>query len=295
MTKLHDSEQKAVVFAILSVFFWATVATAFKITLRYTDPITLLAFSSFFSLIILSSVLIIQGKWKALLIQSRKDWLFSMILGALNPFLYYLILFNAYNLLRAQEAMVLNYTWPLVLSVFSAIFLKRKISVKGYLALFISFFGIIIIATKGNILDMNFESPLGISLAIGSAGVWASYWILNILDKREPVLKLTSGFIFGTIFSFVYLAFTSGFRILNIEMLAGTAYIGTFEMGLTFIFWLTALSQTKRTEKINQLVYISPFLSLIFISLILKEQIQIYSGIGLIFIIGGILLQTKLK
>ena len=34
--------------------------------------------------------------------------------GFLNPFLYYIILFKAYSLLPAQEALSLNYTWPLV-------------------------------------------------------------------------------------------------------------------------------------------------------------------------------------
>ena len=34
-------------------------------------------------------------------------------MGLFNPFLYYLVLFKAYDLLEAQEAGTLNYIWPI--------------------------------------------------------------------------------------------------------------------------------------------------------------------------------------
>lgn len=294
MSNSH-SERNSFSIAFIAILFWSTVATAFKLTLNYTDPFTLLAFSSLFSFIVLFLALIVKKQVLLLFKQSMKDWYFSIILGLLNPFLYYLILFNAYSILHAQEAMVLNYSWPLVISIFSAVFLKNKIKANGYIAIMISFLGIIIIATKGNLLSMQFESPLGIVLALSSAIVWASFWILNLIDKREPILKLSSGFLFGTVFSFIFLFIKSPDFHLNTYALLGTIYIGTFEMGLTFILWLTALSLTKKTEKVSQLVYISPFLSLIFISIILKETLLISSVIGLVFIISGIIIQNKIK
>ena len=44
------------------------------------------------------------------------------ILGLVNPFLYYLVLFKAYDLLPAQEAQAINYTWALMLAFLSVIF-----------------------------------------------------------------------------------------------------------------------------------------------------------------------------
>ena len=38
-------------------------------------------------------------------------------LGFLNPFLYYVVLFKAYDLLPAQEAQPLNYTWAITLAI----------------------------------------------------------------------------------------------------------------------------------------------------------------------------------
>jgi len=289
------SEKTAILYAILAILFWSTVASAFKLTLKSIDSISILTFSSLVSLIFLLLVLIIKKQLRLLFNQSRKEWLYSSFLGFLNPFLYYLILFNAYDLLPAQEAMVLNYTWPLVLSVFSALIFKRKIPILGYIALLISFLGIIIIATKGNLFELKFDSPYGVLLAIGSAGVWALFWILNMQDKREPLLKLTSGFIVGSFFSMILFFFTIDISSLSYPGILGATYIGIFEMGLTFLLWLTALSKTEKTNKISQLVYISPFLSLIFISIILGETILLSSFVGLLFIITGIVIQSKIK
>ena len=35
-----------------------------------------------------------------------------------------------------------------------------------------------------------------------------------------------------------------------------------FEMGITFFFWLKALQLAKTTDKVSNLVYLAPFLSL---------------------------------
>ena len=57
----------------------------------------------------------------------KKNFFLILLLGLINPFLYYIVLFEAYNLLPAQEAQAINYTWVLVLSIFSIIFLKEEL------------------------------------------------------------------------------------------------------------------------------------------------------------------------
>jgi len=52
---------------------------------------------------------------------------------------------------------------------------------------------------------------------------------------------------------------------------------------------------SNRPHKVSQLVYLTPFLSLLVISLVLKEKIHISSIIGLILIILGIVIQQKTK
>ncbi|MBA7716841.1 hypothetical protein ES703_125923 [subsurface metagenome] len=80
-------------------------------------------------------------------------------------------------------------------------------------------------------------------------------------------------------------------EIPNLNGILGAAYIGLFEMGITFLIWLKALKLSKTTSHVASLVYLAPFLSLVVISFAVGEQIFFSTIIGLIFIIGGIILQ----
>ncbi len=62
-------------------------------------------------------------------------------------------------------------------------------------------------------------------------------------------------------------------------------------MGITFLLWLKALKLSKTTANVANLAYLAPFFSLVVISLVVGEKILVSTVIGLIFIIGGIILQ----
>ena len=97
-------QNKAYLYAIATVLLWSTVATAFKITLRYLDPLQLLLYACLASVCTLALIIVIQGKGSLIFSYSRKQYLKSLLFGLLNPCLYYMILFKAYDLLPAQEA-----------------------------------------------------------------------------------------------------------------------------------------------------------------------------------------------
>jgi len=288
------NQKKAYLFAILSVLLWSTVGTAFKIGLGYMDYIQLLFFSSFWSLMILSLVIALQGKFKTAILCSRKDILRSSLTSLLNPFAYYLILFKAYSLLPAQLAQPLNYTWPVVLSLLAVPMLKQKLKMSSLIALLISLIGVVLISTKGS-LNTKIEQPFGVFLATGSSVVWALFWIFNIKDKRDEGIKLFWNFIFGTVYTGIFAFLFSSLNIKNGAALASTIYIGLFEMGITFFCWMMALKFAKNTHSVGNLVYLSPFLSLFFIHFILKEKIYVTTIIGLLLIIVGILVQQSKK
>jgi drug/metabolite transporter (DMT)-like permease len=284
-------QSKAYIFAVFAVLFWSTVATAFKIGLKSLSYSELLLFSSFFSMIILFIILSLQRKLGWLSEQSIKEIFYSALLGFLNPFLYYLILFKAYELLPAQEALTLNYTWAIVVVLLSIPMLGQRIRVMNFIALFVSFSGVVVIATHGDLLSLELSEPRGVLLALISAFVWAIFWLMNLKDKRDEVIKLSMNFVFGFAYILVYQILIDGVRLPEITGILSGVYIGCFEMGVTFVLWLLALKYSETTAKVSNLIYLSPFLSLIFIALILHEAIHISSLFGLILIISGILIQ----
>lgn len=289
------SQQKSYLYAALAILAWSSVSTAFKISLRHLTPIGLLLVSSCTATLFLCAFKLISGH------QSRysfwQNLRRSLAPALLNPFFYYLVLFQAYARLRAQEAQALNYTWAIVLSIFSIILLKERFRFKDLAALLISFAGVIVISTKGRVWELAFDDAWGTALAAGSSIIWALYWVLNMRDDRDAITKLSFNFGLGFVFIFV-LAVLWRAPILqpqadiSLAILAGI-YVGIFEMGLTFVLWMRALDYSESTAKVSNLIFITPFISLIFIHFALHEPIHIATLLGLSMIIASNVLQKS--
>ena len=285
------NQSKAYIYAGLTILFWGTSASAFKIGLRHIDYFQLLFIAITTAVLFLFFILLYQKKLILLKQLSIKDYSHSIILGFLNPFLYYTVLFIAYSLLPAQVAQPLNFVWPITLVLLSVPILKQKLKLKSMLALLISFIGVILISSEGNIMNMKFSNPLGVFLALGSSVVWALFWLYNVKDNRDEILKLFLNFLFAFLFITITTLIFSDIKLVSVEGLLAGIYIGLFEMGITFVLWLKALKLVGRTDKISNLIYLTPFCSLIFISIILEEKIFITTLFGLILIISGIFIQ----
>src|ERR1035437_10606431 len=225
---------------------------------------------------------------------SPHELLTSAILGLINPFLYYLILLNAYRLLPAQVAQPLNMIWPIILVFLSVPVLGQKIERKSFLALIVSFTGVYIISSQGSLFKPGYSNLTGVLLATGSSVFWAFYFILNVKEKRDEGVKLLLNFIFGSIYRIIAMIVTGEWHIEpGFRGTAASVYIGIFEMGITFLFWLKALQMASTTAKVSNLVYLAPFLSLVFIHYILHEPVYYTTPLGLVFIISGIFIQNR--
>ena len=285
-------QRRAIIYALTAVLLWSTVATAFKLSLQYLSSIELLLYSTLFSTLVLSLILFYQSKFRLVFECTGKEYLRSILLGFLSPFLYYLILFKAYELLPAQQAQPINYTWAITLSLLSVPLLKQKISKQQLLALVISYFGVVVISTDGSFTELNFTNPYGVVLALVSTVVWALYWIYNTSDRRDPVVALFVNFIFSIPFIIIYYALFEDIRVIPVEGVLGAIYVGLFEMGICFVMWLLAMKLTDNTARISNLIFLSPFLSLVFIYFILGEEIVVGTYFGLILIVAGLIIQS---
>jgi drug/metabolite transporter (DMT)-like permease len=283
-------ERDGYLYAVVAVLLWSTVASAFKISLRYLDVFSLLLYASIVSTIILFCSLLFFRKLSLLRTLSKRDYLRSALLGILNPFLYYLVLFKAYSILPAQQALTLNFTWPIMLVLLSIPLLGQKIKPKSIFAIIISFLGVLLISTQGDILGLRFTSVTGVSLAVGSSVIWALFWIYNVREAGDENVRLFLSFAFGTCIIFLSILFFSRLRIPGPKAVLGAVYVGSFEMGITFLVWLKALKSSKTTAFVANLIYLVPFLSIVVISFVVGEKILFSTVIGLIFIVAGIIL-----
>jgi drug/metabolite transporter (DMT)-like permease len=284
-------QKRAYLYALGAVLIWSTVASAFKLSLRSMPPAHLLLFANAVSVLLLGGILAVRGELRTALPKSGRVLLQSTCLGFLNPFLYYLILFQAFDLLPAQEAQPLNYTWAITLSILAVPLLKQRLKLQDVVAILIGYSGVLVISTRGDLFGMQFSNPLGVGLALASTIAWALYWIYNVRDSRPPLAGLFLNFLCALPMIFVYCLIFTDLHLPGISGLLGSLYIGCFEMGISFFLWLQALKYSESAARISSLIFISPFISLWLIHLLVGEEILPSTFVGLILIVIGLTIQ----
>ena len=286
-------QKTAMLYGLGTVLLWSTVATAFKLALADLAPVQMLLVACVSSVLVMGCILLLQKRWHLVLSLRKKQYVQSFGMGLINPCLYYFLLFGAFDRLPAQEAQPLNYTWALVLAYLSVPFLGHRLRKLDILAGLVCYAGVVVIATRGAVTTLSFSDPLGVSLAIGSTLVWASYWIIATRDTRDPVVGLFLNFLFGLPVIALICWWTEGLALPLTGSLVAAVYVGVFEMGIAFVLWSYAMKKAENTSRVSNLIFISPFLSLVFIYFILGEQILPSTYTGLVLIMMGLWLQQK--
>ena len=289
--RTRSAQHHALLFGSGAVLLWSTVATAFKLTLNYLSPAQLVLVASAVSWLFFCTLLTWHRQWHTLLHAPKAAVVRALFLGLVNPAAYYLVLFAAYPLLSAQAAMALNYTWALTLGLLAVPILGQKLHWRGLVAALISYLGVFGIATQGQWLSLEFTSPAGILLALGSTLLWALYWLFNSKQTLEPQLNLLLNFSGAVPALLIYCWLSGELQSLPWQGLVGAAYIGCFEMGLSFVFWLQAMRYATNTLAVSSLIFLAPPISLTLIWLVLGEPILSSTLIGLTLILAGLAIQ----
>jgi drug/metabolite transporter (DMT)-like permease len=175
--RVHEVQiqRRATILALVAVALWSTVATAFKLSLRHLDPFQLVAYASLFATLVLVLGVGIIRRLNELWFLFRHQPQLFLLLGFLNPFVYYLVLFKAYDLLPAQQAQSINYTWAISLGLLSVPFLNRPYGVRDGLGALLGYAGVLVIVSQGDFQSFNPGSPLGVTLALLSTLIWVTY------------------------------------------------------------------------------------------------------------------------
>lgn len=288
---LNSRNIKAYSFGLLAILFWSTVASAFKMGLKYYTPAELLFIANSISLIVLFILAIILFPDQLKNGLQINQILRSTISGLINPFLYYLVLFKGYSLLPAQIAQPINYLWPVILSLLSIPFLKQKLDKQSVYALVLSFLGAFIVVMQGKIGFISVEHPVGILYCLLSIVLWSVFWIINLRDSRNAIVKLFYSFLFAQLYLTILFTVKGKFPpVFKFEVLY-PVYIGLFEMSISFYLWMRALELTDRTVKLNTLIYLTPVISMVIIYFVLKEPLYYTTLIGLVLILSGVAIQ----
>jgi drug/metabolite transporter (DMT)-like permease len=289
---LADPDRQAMRYGLGAVALWSTVATAFKVALGYMSPLELMWLASLVSWALMGVLVVRQGRLREAL---SRGWRTAAWAGLMNPVAYYLVLFAAYDRLPGQEAMALNYTWALAMAFLAVPLLGQRITRMDVLAGLVAYAGVWVIATRGQVFDVDFADPLGVVFALASTLLWALYWLLNARDHRSPLVAQWQNFSVGVPVLTVLLLIGPGLQWHGGLAFGAGVYVGLFEMGIAFVLWQLAVHQVSRTAKVSNLIFLSPPVSLLLLFLVVGEPILSSTLIGLVLILGGLGLQQWQK
>ena len=187
--------------------------------------------------------------------------------------------------------MVINFSWPVMIVILSIPILKQTIDIKSFLSIIVSYIGVVVIASKGDIFSMQFESPLGVIYILITTVIWALFWLFNTKNSNDTVVSLFLIFLFSLPYILLIVYFSNSFIIPSIKGIIGSAYIGLFEMGISVVLWQVALKTSTTVSRVASLVFITPFLSLLILHFVLKETILTSTIIGVILVCVGLFFQ----
>jgi len=287
-------KNKSYLFAFTSIFCWASIAAVTKLLLVDLDSMQILCISTFLASLTLVIINAVTKKTSILKQYGAKDFTILILIGILGMFFYNFFLYTALVYLPAQEGFIINYLWPIMIVIFAAPILKEKLTAHKITAIGLSFAGIVIVVTKGNFNEIDLSSPLGIIFAVFAA---ISYGLFSVLVKKyayDESISMMIFYITAFVISFIAMNLNSSMPSLNTMQWLGLAWNGIFNCALAYTSWALALKYGE-TDKIANLAFLTPFLSLVYIYFLLAEQISIYSVLGLFVIILSIFIQNFRK
>ena len=281
-------ERLALAYALASVLLWATVATGFKLGLRELAPVQLL----FLGCCVALAFFAVARCFVSAKLTAREHGA-TAVMGLVTPLAYYLVLFEAYDRLPAQIAQPLNYTWAIAIAVLAVPILRQSLSWRGWGGVFVGYVGVAVILSRGEFAGFAHFDGLGVVLALLSTLLWAGYWIATVRLRVHPVPMMLNGFAVATPLVALVCHFGPGLPALSARTLGFGAWVGLVEIGVTFLLWQRALRLTSKAGRISQLIFLSPFLSLVLIAVVLGERIHPSAVVGLALIVGGLVLSRR--
>ena len=285
--------KKTYVLAGIAIFFWSTVATVSKLLLGTMDKFQVLCISAFIAALALFVVNLCTGRLRQLKTYGVKDYVHSISAGLLGNFFYYVFYYAGAERMPASQAFIVNYLWPIMSVVFACVLLKEKMTGRKVLAFALSFLGVVTVA-GGDLLQFDGKILSGVALCAAGAVCYGAFTALNKKWNCDAQLGMMLSFAVSFLLSLLLNLARDAEWTLNGDQIAGLAWNGMCCMAFGSVCWALALKDGN-TAKVSNLAYITPFLSLVWVAVFLKEMPTPWSVAGLCLIVLGIFVQLKEK
>jgi drug/metabolite transporter (DMT)-like permease len=225
----------------------------------------------------------------------KENWLLILMMSVTGIAIYNAMTYTSLQYTSPTNGSLINSLTPALIMLFSLIVLHERINGIQFIGLVASFLGVLIVLTKGNLMQVFFTHyNKGDGIMIVAILFWTAYSLISKRAKHLPSITLVT--LTAVVGSVIMLPFLF-FQPLHPEKITtlgigGILYLGIFPSVFSFIFWskgINSLGATIAGVSMNLI----PIFTVV-IALILGQQLILSQVIGGFIVIIGMLL-TSMK
>ena len=272
--------------AMVTVLLWASAFPASRYALAFYSPGSVMLLRFF----VASVTMVIIAAAKGIKPPKLRD-VPKFAAGGLVGIFSYMFFFNTGSVyVESGVSSFIIASLPVFAIILSRLLLGERVSLIGWIGVAVSFGGLAVITlTQVAEFELNKGIPLLVMAAISGS-------IHNIIQRKllkiHTALETTTySIIAATIFMLIFLpGFIRELPGSTMSVNLVTAYLGVFPAALAYLSWGYALSKAEKTTHVTVFLYLVPFIAIIIAYFWLRETLSIWSFVGGIVIIAGMVL-----
>lgn len=246
-------DARTVLAAGVTLILWASAFAAIRLGLTGYRPGEL----AVFRFLLASLVLAVYALAVRMPLPERRDWPEIGLAGLLGITVYHLTLNYGEVTVGAGPAAFLVNAAPVITAVLGRLWLREKISLRGWVGIGAGFAGVTLIALgEGSSLSLE---P-GVLLILAAALATSLYFILQKrLLSRYRALPLTTYCIwFGTLFMLPFApTLPAAIGAAPLSATLAIVYLGVFPAAVAYVAWTYVLSRMP-ASRASALLFLSP-------------------------------------
>jgi len=284
---------KGTLYALLSVAMFATLGTGFKMAVTRMSSYSVVVWIAIWATLALFGLLVGEQRVGTIVTEFRQRPLFFPVAGVVGLGVQQFLCLKTYEYIPASQAVILHNTYPLMLLLLSWLLFREKSDLWALCCVVLGFVGVFVLVSAGGGLG-DVRLSAGVAVALGTAFSFALFCVLikHARFSVKPGMFLLN--LFGLLFLLCLLPiYHMQWSISGTDMLL-MAYLGIFPTAVAFILWNNALRMIP-TGRSSNFALLVPILSLICITVVLKEQIILLQALGMAIVLVSVFLNVRLS
>jgi drug/metabolite transporter (DMT)-like permease len=270
-----------------AILLWSTLAT-FGVLAGDIPPFQLTSMAFFVAFLI--GLLLWKKEGKGVMVHFKQP-LIVWIVGVCGLFGYHFFYFLAIQNAPAIEANLINYLWPLLIVLFSALLPNEKLRWFHIVGAFLGFLGAFTLISKGGGVDFDVTYIKGYMYAVICGIVWASYSVASRYFGRVPTSAVGAFCGVTAVFSLACHLIFETTQTPSFTQLLAVIGLGLGPVGGAFFVWDYGVKNGD-IQLLGSLSYAAPLLSTLLLIALGLSVMSIYVWIACGLIIAGSMLSS---